>query len=520
MRTRFMIFACFVFLAMPLVAAVTQVHTESGTVAGVPGAEHPAVTAFKGIPYAAPPIGDLRWRDPKPLAPWQGVRNADKLGHGCMQSPAANTPPLTDEYNPQNDFSEDCLYLNVWTAAAKAGEKRPVLVWLHGGGSSEGSSASAVYDGEGLASKGLVVMSVNFRIAQLGFFTHPDLAKESDRNTPGNYGFMDILTALRWVQKNIAAFGGDPSRVTIGGQGWGVACVQALTASPMFKGLFHRVILEGNAGFGAGNSGGARKMEDAERDGLQYARDRGGKSLAELRAMSMADLRKSTGTGILRFGPVVDGSILFEAPQKTVNEGKQIDVATLTGMDLDAGGGPNAGKTSLEEWRKQVQERYSEMAADFLKLYPSDNAEQVLAAQKASARDQSLVSINVWAKTKTKLGKAPVFTYYFTHAQPGEFKEKFGAFARSEEPYFFNNLGKISRPWDATDRKLADTMSSYLVNFVATGDPNGKGLPAWPAFDSKTSQMMEIGDRIAPRAFADKAIIDFFERYLSRPTGR
>jgi para-nitrobenzyl esterase len=371
-----------------------------------------------------------------------------------------------------------------------------------------------------LASKGLVVTSLNFRIAQLGFFTHPDLAKESDRNTPGNYGLMDILTALRWVQKNIAAFGGDPSRVTIGGQGWGVACVQALTASPMFKGLFHRAILEGNAGFGAGNSGGARKMEDAERDGLQYARDRGGKSLAELRAMSMAELRKSTGTGILRFGPVVDGSILPEVPQKAVNEGKQIDVATLTGMDLDAGGGPNAGKISPEEWRKQIQERYSEMAADFLKLYPSDTAEQVLEAQKASARDQSLASINLWAKTKTKSGKAPVFTYCFTHAQPGEFKERFGAFARSEEPYFFNNLGKIPRPWDAADRKLADIMSSYLVNFVATGDPNGKGLPAWPAFETKTSQTMEIGDRLAPRDFVVKAIVDFFERYLSRPTGR
>lgn len=299
---------------MPLAAAVTQVHTEGGMVAGAPGTEHPTVTAYKGIPYAAPPIGGLRWRDPKPPAPWQGIRKADKLGPGCMQTPAEPTPPLTEEYFPRNDFSEDCLYLNVWTAAARASEKRPVLVWLHGGGSSEGSGASAVYDGEGLASKGLVVLSVNFRIAQLGFFTHPDLAMESERGTPGNYGFMDILAALRWVQKNIAAFGGDPSRVTIGGQGWGVACVQALTTSPRFAGLFHRVILEGNAGFGAGNSGGARKMADAERDGLQYARDRGGKSLAELRALSIAELRKSTGTGILRFGPVVDGSILPEVP--------------------------------------------------------------------------------------------------------------------------------------------------------------------------------------------------------------
>ncbi len=507
MRIHSRICALFVVLA---VTAGAQVRTDSGLVAGVAGKDG-SVVAYKGIPYAAPPVGDLRWRAPRPPASWQGVRKAEKMGPSCMQTLTGKSFPLTEEYFPQNEVSEDCLYLNVWAGSKAAGAKRPVLVWLHGGGSSEGSSAPAIYDGEGLAKKGLVVVTLNFRLAQFGFFTHPELRKESEHNASGNYGYMDILTALTWVQKNIAAFGGDPARVTIGGTAWGTAVVQALTVSPVFKGLFQRAILEGSAGFGAGNSGGARTPEEAEQDGLNYAKARGGKSLAELRAMSVEELRKSSGP-LIRFGPVIDGWMFTESPQSAFNAGKRSDIPTLTGSVM-SGTMPNeSADLSPADWQKQIRARYADAADAFFKLYPSNSAEEALAARKNSNRDQSLIPMLAWGKTRSKTAKTNAFTYYFTHAQPGEYKEKYGVFSRSEEPYFFNNLAVLNRPWDAEDRKLADIMSSYWVNFAATGDPNGKGLPKWPAFNDQTSQTMELGDKLAPRPFGDDAKIQFFTK--------
>ena len=288
------------------------VRVAGGLVSGIPGRD-PSVTVFKGLPFAAPPVGDLRWRAPRPVAAWQGVKKADKFGSSCMQTLADERKPWTYEFMTHTEVSEDCLYLNVWTAATSASEKRPVYVYIYGGGNTEGSGAVPVYDGEGLARKGIVLVTVNYRLGVLGFFTHPELTKESETHASGNYALLDLVAALRWVHDHIAAFGGDPGNVTVGGQSAGASNTHSLTASPLAKGLFHRAIAQSGSSIAAA-AGGPRTLADQEQLGVKFAEAKGARSLADLRAMSWKDLSapvapSSTAPApTFRFGVVVDGS--------------------------------------------------------------------------------------------------------------------------------------------------------------------------------------------------------------------
>jgi len=491
---------------LPLSAATVEpVHIDTGVLTGVPGI-NPDVQIYEGVPFAAPPVGDLRWRAPKPAAKWTGAREANKFAANCLQR-AANGGgfPPNGGIRPEPGMSEDCLYLNVYTAAKSAKEKRPVMVWIHGGALTSG--AGGIYNGEGLAAKGAIVVTVNYRMGVFGFFAHPELTKESDRNASGNYGFLDQVAALEWVQKNIAAFGGDPRRVTIFGESAGSWSVNYLTASPLAKGLFQRAIGESGAEFAP-----TRKLADTEQAGVKFAQTMKANSLADLRAISADDLNKAPG-GYL--GPDVDGYFLPAEVETIYAEGKQNDVPTLIGSNADEGTLFTRAATQ-ESFRKLAETRFKGDADKYLALYPFSSDAEAYTAQAHSMRDQTFGwEMRTWARMETKTGKSKVFLYYFSHVPPG-IAPRMGAQHGAEIAYVFdypNHKNALETPWADYDKKLGDTVSSYWYNFAATGDPNGKSLPKWPAFHTKDEEAMGFGDKIEVIPVPNKAALDFLDGY-------
>lgn len=493
----------------PLLALTQPVKTEYGLLQGVPG-KHTSVRVFKGVPFAAPPVGDLRWRAPRKPAAWQGIRNASQFSSACTQTILHERKPWTREFMAHDTVSEDCLYLNIWTPASTPGAKLPVFVFIHGGAFTEGSGSVPVYDGEGLARKGLVMVTINYRLGLFGFFTHPELTKESDHNGSGNYGLLDCVAALEWIGANIAAFGGDPARVTIAGQSAGSMAVHALVASPLAKGLFHRAVAESG---GSSVGGFSRGLPDAEQDGLRFAGQKGASSLAALRAMTPAQLATTT-----RFGLVIDGYLLPAPIDQIVAEGKQSDVPFITGANADEGGASPNPKVTLEAFRITAQQRFGDDAPEFLKLYPTTSDEEAAAAQNQAARDQQRTSIYNWTQVRSRTSKSKLYTYFWNHAMPGPDVARFGAFHTSEVPYALNTLYMSDRPFAPIDHKIADTVSSYWANFAKTGNPNAKGLPAWPAVTERSASTMQIGDQtgLIPVTSSQEKL-EFWRRYLSRP---
>jgi para-nitrobenzyl esterase len=478
-------------------SAGSPVRTHAGLVTGT-SSKRPGVRAYLGIPYAAPPVGELRWRAPRPAAAWKGTRAADHFSASCMQGPNKPFGPWTSEFLLLGPVSEDCLYVNVWTGA-RASERRPVLVYIYGGGFSSGSGDVPVYDGSPLAEKGLVVVNMNYRVGALGFLAHPELTAESGAS--GNYGLLDQVAALQWVRDNIAAFGGDPRRVMIAGQSAGAVSVFLLTASPLAKGLFQRAAIESGPG-GLASMGMARTRAttrpraDAEKDGVTYATALGAHSLAELRALPAS--RFIAGA---RTGPVVDGRFLVEEPTETFAAGRQSDVPTITGLNADEGSAsPGYGKTTAVAYRRQVEERFGERAARMLAIYPAATDEEARASAVQSGRDAGLAGVQRMLGERASTARTAAFAYFFDRAIPWPEHPEFGAFHTAEVPYVFGTLDLIPRPWTDADRTLSATMMSYWANFAATGDPNGPGLARWPAFDSANPTAMRLGERIEPRA--------------------
>jgi para-nitrobenzyl esterase len=500
----------------PLMAATNApVRTEAGLVSGVPGRD-PSVTVYKGVPYAAPPIGDLRWRAPQPPLPWQGVRKAGAFGTSCPQ-----TRP-----RPGEAISEDCLFLNVWTGAASASEKRPVMVWFHGGRFIFGSGADPRFDGEGLARKGVVVVTMNYRLGVFGFLAKPELSKESGHDASGNWGLLDQIACLQWVRKNIAGFGGDPDRVTIFGQSAGGGSVLLLGSSPLAKGLYQRAICESGARFPNDPdlrrlSVSWRPLKTAETAGARYAEAHGARSLQELRALSWDQLKDQNNANdeSVRggspppplFRPAVDGWVVPFNYSQTYARGLQNDVPIINGHEIGSPPRP----VTLETYVNDAKQKYGVMADEFLKLYPASSDEEATLATRTARIESTRVSSFLWAIEWKKAARNDVYTFSWTHAPPGPDRETRGAFHESEIDYVFNSLSATDKPWEDADRKIAEIMSSYWANFAATGDPNGKGLPPWPAFDPKSSQTMELGDKFDPIPVADGAKVDFFKRYFS-----
>jgi para-nitrobenzyl esterase len=487
-------------------AVPDPVHLDSGPVSGI-SANDASVRVFKGIPYAAPPVGDLRWRAPQPAGHWEGVRKADQFGPSCTAGGGAGRGGKGKAGAPTGPApSEDCLYVNVWTPAKAAGDRLPVMVWTYGGAFTGGSGAEARYDGESLAKKGIIVVTYNYRLGLFGFLAHPELTRESGHNASGNYGMMDFAAVLRWVQKNIAAFGGDPRKVTIAGESAGAILVASMVGSPEGKGLFQRAIAQSGAWMGL-SIGKMRTLEQAEEGGKRAT---GTHSIAELRAMSTQEVAQNV-TGV-QAGVVVDGWMVPEDQSLTFLKGKQNDVDVLIGSNQDEGtffGGPPA---SAETAKTRARQTYADLADDFLKLYPAGTDAEAGASALMRSRDETGWHQRTWAQLTVKRGKK-AYLFYFTHVPPGNGAR--GATHTAELPYMFNNP-PANGSWTDVDHKLADMMSSYWANFIASGDPNGKGLPAWQAYSAKNdSQGMVFGDTVQFGPQIEMPRLAFFDKYYA-----
>lgn len=485
------------------------VKTESGLVSGVKSADG-STTIYKGIPFAAPPIGALRWKAPQRVQSWTGIRKADRFGPSPMQGAPAPFSMWSAEFLiPAEPISEDCLYLNVWTAAKAATEKRPVLVWIYGGGFSSGGSGVPIYDGEAMAKKGIVFVSINYRVGPFGFFAHPELTKESSHKASGNYGLLDQIAALQWVRKNIAAFGGDPANVTIAGQSAGSMSVNCLVASPMAKGLFKKAIAQSGASFTRSNP----HLAQAEKDGQRVAILLQAPSLKALRALPAEEILKK-GQGIR--GPIIDGYVLPAPIADIFAAGKQNEVALLTGWNQDEGLQMGPLK-SAADFRKQVGQQYGADSAAFLNYYPAGTDAEAAASQLHLSRDQIFGAQNyTWANIQATQNRSKVYVYRFTRKVPatGEYV-KYGAFHTGEVPYAYDNLKFVDRPWEPVDRKLAQTMSDYWANFIKSGNPNGKDLSAWPAYTTQEKKVMVLGKEQEASPIPDGAALDFLLTKIS-----
>jgi para-nitrobenzyl esterase len=498
---RFLILA-----AIPLLAADYSARVETGLLWGAAGTS-PEVRVFKGIPYAAPPVGDLRWKAPKPVASWEGVRDATKFSPICYQRPYSQDSIYRMAPQP---MSEDCLYLNIWTAASTAKERRPVMVWIHGGGLTGGSGSAPTYNGESLARKGVVLVTINYRLGVFGFLAHPALTEETGHASSGNYGLLDQIAALEWVRQNIAAFGGDPQRVTIFGESAGSWSVNYLVATPLAKGLFQRAIGESGGVFGR-----VTKLEEVERSGSKFAASRDANSARALRAKSAEDLLKAAGE--TSFPPSVDGWLFPEDVTTIFSKGEQNDVPLIAGSNADEA-------TALSPWpanrpsaafKIQARRIFGDRAEEFLKFYPAASDQEAKASHFSSFRDFSFGwQMRTWVRMSTRTGKSSAYLYYFSRVPPGAASATLGAYHAAEIAYVFHNLHLGTRPYEDADRKLSDLMSSYWVNFAATGDPNGKDLPKWPVYGEKTDVALELGNEIKPLAGLHKTELDFLDSYF------
>ncbi|HVV56708.1 MAG TPA: carboxylesterase family protein, partial [Mucilaginibacter sp.] len=447
-------------------SSITIARTDAGLVSGLKNSTGD-ITAFKGIPFAAPPVGDLRWKAPQPVEPWTGVRKCDTFGPSPMQSKPVPFMVYTSEFLiPETPISEDCLYLNVWTGAASKNEKRPVYVYIYGGGFTSGGSACPIYDGEAMAKKGIIFVSINYRVGVFGFLAHPELTKESPDHASGNYGLLDQIAALQWVKRNIAAFGGDPNQVTIDGQSAGSMSVNCLVASPQAKGLFKRAIAESGSLVVKNPILASMTLQQAEEQGVKLADKVGAKSLQDLRNMPADEvLKKMQG----RFAPIIDGYVLPESVADIFAQDKQNHVPLITGWNGQEFGMATQTK---EQFKAQAEKMYGADAAEFLKYFPAETDEESKASQVLYSRDMIFaVSGYKWAGIQSQYANSPVYVYNFDRKVPAspDFV-KYGAFHTAEVPYVMNNLWTLkNRPLGETDQKLSGLMCDYWVNFVKTG---------------------------------------------------
>jgi para-nitrobenzyl esterase len=515
MKNRITVSILFIVVSMCLAANAADhiVSTGSGKVSGVVSGDG-SVVSFKGIPFAAPPVGSLRWRAPQPPAPWKDVLKADHFGASCMQGPNTPLGPWTKEYMYVTAASEDCLFLNVWTPKPSATAKLPVLVYIYGGAFLSGSGDVPVYDGDALARTGLVIVTFNYRVGAFGFLAHPDLTAESEHHASGNYGLMDQIAALHWVKDNIRSFGGDPTRVAIAGQSAGAMSVQDLLASSLASGLFHAAIADSGIG---GRGIPVRTLAEAEKIGLAFAAAKKADSIAALRALPAEDLIGRTPVG--QFSPIVDGWVLRDQPMKlTTSAGSDNDVPVITGFQANDfrmnGGGPPMTAVRFQE---QAHTSYGPMADEFLKLYPAGSDEQARQSEAASAHDRSRSGMYLWASKRAATHKSPVYIYYFDRAIPWPAHPEFGAFHSGELPYTFGNLKILDRPWEPVDQKIAGMMMAYWKNMTTVGNPNTTSVPRWDPVDPSKKSVMRLGAMSGPIPPADDARFDFWKRYFESP---
>jgi len=482
--------------------AQDRVKIANGTLEGT---SSKGIRSFKGIPFAAPPVGDLRWKPPQPVKNWKGVRKADQFGPRAMQRSI-----FGDMIFRASGTSEDCLYLNVWTPAKLAKEKLPVLVYFYGGGFVAGDGSEPRYDGESMARKGIVAVTVNYRLGIFGFFAHPELTKESPHHASGNYGLLDQYAALQWVQRNIAAFGGDPRRVTIAGESAGSISVSAQMASPLSKKLFAGAIGESGSILGTLS---AMPLEEAEQSSVKFAAGLGiseAPSLAALRAMSAEQLLEATAKpGVPWFRPTVDGYFFPKPPPAIFAAGEQACVPLLAGSNSEESGYRGVlgrAEPTVENYRKALERLYPGKAEEVFRLYPAANETEVMDAAQDLAGDRFIaLSTWKWINTATKTCNRPTYYYLYCRPRPamkggsGKGPRPRGAVHSAEIEYALGNLdyNKVYA-WTPDDYRVSKVMQEYFANFIKTGNPNGSGLPNWPEFRKGQRMIIDVNTRAEP----------------------
>lgn len=489
-----------------------EVDLTSGPITGAKErVQNQDIWIFKGIPYAAPPVGDLRWRAPQPVASWTEPRACSEYGPSCPQSGSAG--PFSLESLSVGQTSEDCLYLNVWTPAESPDDGLPVMVWIHGGAFETGSGSMGVYDGRDLAARGVVVVTINYRLGPFGFLAHPALSAESEQGASGNYGLLDQIQALTWVRDNIAAFGGDPQRVTVFGESAGAISILHLMVSPLADGLFQRALPQSgillDEGFGVST---ARTLEQAEAEGREYVSalglDDGDDVLAQMRAKTTEELlatadRISAQAPLVEQGlvwtPVADGYVLAELPSALWAQGEQMAVPLLIGSNADEGNAFLSGlEVSAEEYEQTMQHIFGEYADEALALYPIGPGGDTPTSLSRMLTEIGFASTARFAAAQVSSAGTPAFLYQFTRV-PLKNLNPLGAFHAVEIPYVFGNLDMfagLGRVED-TDYQLSDTIMGYWTRFAATGDPNGGGAPDWPLYDPDLDLHQQLGDEVS-----------------------
>lgn len=511
MRNIFFIAAVLVFFAFSNTIAqslTTQVQVKQGKLLGT---AEDGLFVFKGIPFAKPPIGDLRWRAPQPVKKWDGILQANKFGPGPMQG---GTPP--------SGKSEDCLYLNVWTPAKTTKEKVPVLVWIYGGGFGAGATSETTYNGTNLAKKGVILVSIAYRVGQLGFMAHPELTAENPNNVSGNYGLLDMIAGLQWVKENIAAFGGDPNKVTIFGESAGGIAVSMLSASPLAKGLFHGAISQSGGSFGPSRlttypGENMKILKVAENEGLDYMKSASVNTIKDLRAIEADKLPAGRGWPAGGGWPIVDGWVIPDDQYKLYEAGKYNDTPILVGYNSDEGASFTRTKDP-KEIISSVELRYGPFAERLLKAYPVETSSVPKTARDLSRDAAFGWQTWSWAKLQAKTGKSKVFFYYFDQ-HPDYPKDSpsygYGSPHGQEVAYVFENLDRSNPQTSKIDLEISNLMGTYWTNFAKYGDPNGKDVPNWPDFTNENPKLIYFNNTAYVGPVPSEKSLEVLDSYFS-----
>lgn len=509
------------FIAVAIFVTVVTAHGQAPAPVKIgqgllQGTREGGLTVYKGIPFAAAPVGNLRWRAPQPVAPWEGIRQAGQFAPAPIQGG-----------NPPSGKSEDCLYLNIWTPAGSPKDRMPVLVWIYGGGFSFGSTSEPVYSGERLAKKGVVLVSIAYRVGPLGFLAHPELSAESTHQASGNYGLLDMIAGLTWIQKNIAAFGGDPDKVTIFGESAGGIAVSMLCASPLAKGLFHGAISQSGGSFGPPRhttypGENLKTMKEAERAGMEYAKGAGAASLSELRKLAADSL--PSGWGVGSAWPIIDGYVIPDDQYKLYETGKYNDIPVLIGYNSDEGLSFTRTKDP-KEFIAGVEQRYGKFAGDLQRAYPVGDA-AVARTGRDLMRDAAFGWHTwSWARLQAKTGKSKVYYYYFDQHPdyPGNSpRAGHGSPHAQDVAYVFQHLDTSNPETSASDVAISEAMSTYWTNFAKYGHPNSKGVPEWPPFGDADPQVMYFKQTPQPGPVPDVEslrVLDAYFKWRRSPEG-
>jgi para-nitrobenzyl esterase len=496
------------------------IQLQSGQISGKRLAS--GVRAYLGIPFAMPPVQQLRWREPQPAHAWQGILHADHFAPECIQPLRADD---LNQYFGELASREDCLYLNVWAPPqATARSHLPVVVWLHGGGFKVGSANAPSYNGESLAGRGVIYVSIAYRLGVLGLLAHPWLTAESVHHASGNFAFLDQIAALQWIQSNIKQFGGDPHRVTVMGQSAGAMSVSILQASPLAAGLFQHAVGMSGGSIDLITAGKAQPLREAEQAGVKLQQALGVTDVAALRSLPASRILQAQMSLRADYGAVIDCYLLPGAPAQLFSSGRQNDVSLLLGFTRDESFSDMSRAKNLAEYRDYALKLYGDRAPAFMKLYPAADDARARRAALDAGRDSSLgVEMRTWARAQVTTGKAPVYVYMFSRVHPyvpgiqlsGGDPRAIGAYHTGDIPYWLGTLDSMNalrhtRDWTPLDRQLSQQMLDVIVSFAQTGYPGRIGSVEWPRYERRGERVVELGDSIRIIDWPDEDRLDFF----------